>query len=637
MKTPHIPSIAATILVVMHTGQPARADEPAPPPATVGTVTMNTAKVAEPVSKYIYGQFIEHLGRCIYGGIWAEMLQDRKFFFAVAEGESPWKVVGPRENVKMTTEKPFVGSHTPVISLTGDGPRGIVQEGLGLIQGKKYEGRIWLAGTDDTGDISVSLTWGDGKQDRQTVTIKNPGKDFAKTTLSFTAGASTDSGKLEISATGKGQFLVGTVSLMPSDNIHGLRPDTLALLKQLDSPVYRWPGGNFVSGYDWKDGIGDPDRRPPRKNPAWTGIEHNDMGLDEFMVFCRELNTDPYIAINSGMGGVAAAIEEVEYARAGADTPMGKLRTQNGHEKPYQVKFWSIGNEMYGDWQLGHMPLDQYVKKHNEFAEAMRKVDPSIQLVGVGATGAWSEGMLKNCAGHMELISEHFYCQENKDLAAHVDQIPRNIADKAKAHREYRRKFDSLKGKDIRIAMDEWNYWYGPYVFGELGTRYFLKDGLGIAAGINEFARNTDIIFMANYAQTVNVIGCIKTNKTSAAFESTGLVLMLYRKHFGVLPVETTGAAAPLNVMAALTEDRKALTVSIVNPTMELKEVPIAVTGAKLTGAGQCWQIAGNDPMAYNDPGKEPKIKIAQTAVKGISSKLKVEPCSVTLYSLDVE
>ena len=121
-----------------------------------------------------------------------------------------------------------------------------------------------------------------------------------------------------------------------------------------------------MSGYDWKDGIGDRDRRPPRKNPAWTGVEHNDFGLDEFMTFCRILDTEPYIALNSGLGKVDNAVEELQYATGAADTPMGAWRARTDTLEPYQVKWWSIGNEMYGNWQLGHMALEEYV------AEAQR-------------------------------------------------------------------------------------------------------------------------------------------------------------------------------------------------------------------------------------------------------------------------
>ncbi len=603
-------------------------------PAERPCIRIDAGKIGEPISKYIYGQFTEHLGRCIYGGIWAEMLEDRKFFYPVNAKESPWRSIDGA-TVTMVREQAFVGQHTPRIALAGDQPRGIAQEGLGLVQGKTYEGYIWLA-ANDAGTVQVSLVWGDERKDRQVIAIDKPAERFTRAALKFTAGATTDNGRLEITAVGKGSLSIGAVSLMPADNIHGMRADTLALLKELDSPVYRWPGGNFVSGYNWKDGIGDRDRRPPRKNPAWKGVEHNDFGLDEFMTFCHYLNTEPYIAVNSGLGDTKSAVAEVEYANGPADTPMGKLRAANGHPEPYRVKFWSIGNEMYGNWQLGHIPLEKYTQRHNEFAEAMRKVDPSIQLIGVGATGKWSETMLRDCADHMNLLSEHFYCQERKDLGEHVRQIPNAVRHKAEAHRKYWQQIESLRGKGIRVALDEWNYWYGPSVFGELGTRYFLKDGLGIAAGIHEMARQSDVIYMANYAQTVNVIGCIKTNKTAAEFETTGLVLKLYRAHFGALPAATQ-CARPLDAQAAWSADRKTLTLGVVNASPEALEVPLTIKGAKLAGTGTCWQIAGADPMLYNDPGKPPKVAIVESKIQDVTDKLALAPYSVTLFSLDVK
>ena len=160
---------------------------------------------------------------------------------------------------------------------------------------------------------------------------------------------------------------------------------------------------------------------------------------------------------------------------------MGALRARNGHVAPYRVTWWGIGNEIYGKWQLGHMPIEKYVDKHNRFAAAMRAADPKIKLIAVGATGPWSEAMMQHCADAMDLVSEHFDCQERHDLQTHVEQIPNQIRHKAAVHRDYRRRFAALKGKDIRIALDEWNTWYGPHIYGDLGTRYFLQDALGIA------------------------------------------------------------------------------------------------------------------------------------------------------------
>jgi alpha-N-arabinofuranosidase len=602
------------------------------------TVTIDAGKTGAPISKYIYGQFIEHLGRCIYGGIWAEMLEDRKFYYAIGARQSPWDVVGPAGAVSMVQEDSFVGEHTPHIQLSGDGaPAGIAQNNLGLIQGREYIGRIILAGDSAAAPLELSLVWGDGIRERETITIRQLGAQYVNTPLHFTAGAATDQGRLEIVGRGKGVFQVGTVSLMPDDNVKGMRADTLKLLKELNSPVYRWPGGNFVSGYDWRDGVGDRDRRPPRKNPAWRGVEHNDFGLHEFMTFCRELNTEPYIAVNTGLGKVEGVALEVEYCNGSLSTPMGRWRAANGDPEPFAVKWWAVGNEMYGGWQLGNMPLTEYVIKHNQCAEAMRAVDPAIQLVAVGSVGEWSRQTLTDCVEHLDLISEHFYVQEAPGLLAHVSLAPRAVKRIADAHRQYRRTLPSLAGKDIRIALDEWNYWYGPHVYGELGTRYFLKDALGIAAGLHEYYRNSDIIFMANYAQTVNVIGCIKTSKTAAEFATTGQVLKLYRNHYGVTPVEVGGKPEPLDVAAAWTADRKAITIAIVNPTQGQIDLPVELKGVELTGKGQSWLITGPDALAYNEPGKEPVVFIAEKVVENFSDKLTAPPLSAVLYKLKVK
>jgi len=627
-------------------------------PAASATVTLDASKTGAPISKYIYGQFIEHLGRCIYGGIWSEMLEDRKFYYPVngdapawemfkpgnrsydGEGHpyellvrSPWMIIGPKQAVRMDTAHAYAGTQAPEITLPGKGaPAGLQQERLGLVAGRGYTGRVVLSGEAAAGPVEISLVWGGGATMRQSVVVDKITADYATYPLHFRAEHSTDNGRLEIVARGSGSFRIGTVSLMPADNIYGWRADTVALLKELNSPVYRWPGGNFVSGYNWRDGIGDADKRPPRKNPAWKGIEANDVGIHEYMALMRELDAEPYVAVNTGLADETAAAQEVEYLNGSTATTLGKLRAQNGHPESFGVKWFAVGNEMFGDWQLGHMPLADYVKKHNRVVEAMKKVDSAIQPIGVGALGQWSETMLTQCADFMRLISEHVYWQNRPDLAAHVAQIPAQIKKVADAHRDYRKRIPALAGKDIRIAMDEWNYWYGPNDFGELGVRYSVQDGLGIAAGLHEFFRNSDIYFMANYAQTVNVIGAIKTTPVSAEMETTGLVLELYRRRFGVTPVEVTGTPAPLDVSAAWTADKSALTVAIVNPTEQAQSIDLLLKGAQLTGKGMSWVIAGPNRFAHNDPGKPRVVDIRQEPYGG--GQLKVPALGVALFEL---
>ncbi|GAB4243955.1 MAG: hypothetical protein Kow00109_19840 [Acidobacteriota bacterium] len=640
----------------------------APPSSAWAEVPRRSIRVdetheAEPISPYIYGQFIEHLGRCIYGGLWAEMLEDRKFYYPVTgeapawdwhrpgpaswEGEghpyeilvrSPWMIFGPKDRVTMDREHAFVGEHAPRVRLVGDGtPGGIYQERLGLERGRRYTGRIVLAGDPTAAPVDVSLVWGGGANDKATVTISDLTSEFRTFPLEFVVGARTDNGRLEITSRGSGSFLVGTVSLMPADNILGWRRDVVELLKQLNAPVYRWPGGNFVSGYNWKDGIGPRDRRPPRKNPAWLGVESNDVGIHEFIDLCREIGAEPYVAVNTGLGDANLAAEQVEYCNGGPDTPMGRLRAQNGHPQPFNVKFWAIGNEMYGDWQLGHMPLERYQEKHRAVVDAMRAVDPDIVAVGVGALGPWSRGMLENCASHMELISEHLYWQDREDLLAHVRQIVDGIRRVAEAHREYRRQIPGLADKDIRIALDEWNYWYGANEYGELGVRYFLQDALGIAAGLHELFRNSDLFYMANYAQTVNVIGAIKTDKFHAEMEPTGLVLALYRQRFGTVPVQVSGDFDPLDIAAAWNEERTHLTLAVVNPTEQEQRLAVSFAEARPTGKAAIWTLTGPDRWAGNRPGLPRQVDVSLASTDALNcGDLRIPPLAVVLYDVEV-
>jgi alpha-L-arabinofuranosidase len=617
-------------------------------PVPAPRMTIDAGQVREPMSVNIYSQFIEHLGRCIYGGIWAEMLEDRKFYFPITTeynpyralrdtaypvvGASPWEMVGWPGSVNMRTIEPFVGRHTPEIQAGS----AIRQRDLGVTAGQTYEGHVWLRRVGgDRSAVEMTLRWGEDDAAQQSVQFERVGNAYGRFTFKFAAGATTDRASLELRVR-EGTVLVGTISLMPANHVEGLRADTLALLRELDAPIYRWPGGNFVSGYDWRDGVGDRDRRPPRTNPAWTGVEHNDFGMHEFIRFCELVEAEPWITVNTGFGDAYSAAAQLEYCNGAANTLNGRLRAANGVREPFEVKYWGIGNEMWGAWQLGYMALEHYILKQNWVVDKMREVDPDIICISSGNAGPWSTGLLKGSADHMDYIAEHFYSQERPGLMAHVRQIPDNIRGKAEFHRKARQEIPGLEGKDIRISMTEWNYWYGPHAFGELGTRYYLKDALGIAAGLHEYARQSDIIESAFYAQTVNVIGCIKTSRRNAAFETTGLVLKLYRQHFGELPVATTTEGL-IDAQAAWSRDRKTLTIGIVNATLQTVDLPLELRGVQLKGTGTRWQIAGSDPMAFNDPEESPRVRIEEEAVSGVGERLRLAPCSVTLFALETE
>ena len=320
------------------------------------------------------------------------------------------------------------------------------------------------------------------------MTISRPASEYQTYDLTYKAGSASASARLEISAAGNGALVIGTVSLMPADNVDGHARATRSRCSSSSTPPST--AGRAATSSAATTGAtasATATAGPPRTNPAWTGVEHNDFGMDEFIAFCREIGTEPMIAVNTGFGDAYSAAAEVEYAN-GADRHAhgraGGPRTAS--REPFGVKYWCVGNEMCGNWQLGYMQLEHYVLKHNWVEDKMRQVDPTIKTIASRRTSAQLE------RGHaQELRRPHGPDQRAFLLPGAARprrrtcrQIPDNDPRKADAHRQAPRGTDPrLKGKDIRIAMDEWNYWYGPHVFGELGTRYFLKDALGIAAG----------------------------------------------------------------------------------------------------------------------------------------------------------
>ncbi len=623
-----------------------------------------------PINPFIYGQFIEHLGRCIYGGIWAEMLEDRKFYFPVTAeydpykklthtgfpvvGASPWEITGDVEGVTMVSEDSFVGEHTPLVKAGS----GIRQHDLALVVGKGYNGYVWVksAGTASARvKVTVSSRSNGPIQLEETVQLKPDA--YVRVPFEFDATTDTDMAVLAVEVQ-SGSAFVGAASLMPADNIQGMRKDTLAVLKELDAPIYRWPGGNFVSGYNWRDGIGDRDRRPPRKNPAWTGIEHNDFGTDEYIAFCRLINTEPAIAANTGFGDAYSAAQWVEYCNSGIDTVGGGWRIGNGNKEPFNVKYWCLGNEMWGPWQLGFMQLSHYVQKNNRVADAMWAVDPELELIAVGAVDQinrnhdpaaakaerlWSVGMLEESADHMTFLSEHFYAgrtpwTEGPELetVAHAKLLKEQIKRIADEHRRLQPTITSLNGRTMPIAMDEWNYWHRDYRYGELGCVYDLKDALGTVIGLHEFYRQSDLIQIANYAQTVNVIGCIKTTKTAAEFATTGIALKLYRAEWQNLPLMLEDVFGDYDIAASVSECGKVLTVSVVNPTSKDVSVGLSLKETILPRTATSWTISGPDHRARNVPGKKRQVDAIED-VEDIASGLQVPALSSVLYRISLD
>lgn len=682
-------------------------------------VAIDASKIAGPVNPMIFGGYLEPATT----QVWAEMLTDRKFsspvtsavtavpanpFFRRFAGE-PFKPVGAEGSVEMDSVRPFVGQHSPRVELDGSEPRGIQQSKLRVSGGKFYEGRIYLAG-DPGAKILVRLVWGVGAGDSQIIAIPPLSREYRNFPLKFTPTGESDDARLEILGTGSGTFHIGAASLMPADNVQGFHAGMIRLYKEAGFKMFKWPGGNFVSAYDWRDGVGDRDMRPPKLQPMWSDrVESNDVGLHEFVALCRLVGAEPDLAIDSGFGSAREAAEEVEYCNGSAETRMGRMRAENGHPKPFNVRFWTIGNEMYGPWQYGHMSLDQYCVKHNYIVEAMRKVDAGIKVTVSGASiceksigGAekknnffpsiweppitetlpyefgsvfdWDGWLLEKCADNIDFLSEHTYAYPDlafdaeKQLFVDVHdplqfrarRLANRIGETFDAWDKYVEKMPWLKDKNIKFIFDEWgNRLRSASDNG--GGGFMQQSGmlmpLSYALCLHEMFRHSDMIAASCATGGLRLL----TDHTGEAvgFTAEGEVMKLMQNHFNdAHPVSVDGNSPqqlisgtpfvdrgmkptgsptyPLDVLAAFSSDRTKFLISVVNPTEEGCMLRPKISGVKLRGQGRLFQIAPPSASSTNESGKEPTVKIVETAQNELPETLQIPPVSVSLYEFDI-
>jgi alpha-L-arabinofuranosidase len=329
----------------------------------------------------------------------------------------------------------------------------------------------------------------------------------------------------------------------PEADERGFRRDVLALVRELAPTIVRYPGGNFVSGYNWEDGVGPRERRSKRLDLAWLSTETNAFGTDEFIDWCRAAGVEPMLAVNLGTRGPDAARNLVEYCNHPGGTALSDLRRAHGWQQPHGVKFWCLGNEMDGPWQMGAKTPAEYGRIAAEAAKMMKWVDPTIELAACGSSarnmptfGTWEEVVLEHCFEHVEYISLHTYLNDYaKDapaFLASVDLIDAfieevvAIADAVAARRR--------SGRRIMLSFDEWNVWYRtrrrpedrvnpgwPVAPALLEERYTMADALAFGGVCIALLNHADRVKAACLAQLVNVIAPIMTETGGPAWRQT--------------------------------------------------------------------------------------------------------------------
>lgn len=327
----------------------------------------------------------------------------------------------------------------------------------------------------------------------------------------------------------------------PSADEDGFRRDVIELIRELDMPLTRYPGGNFVSGYNWEDGVGPREQRPARLDLAWKALEPNLFGTDEFMKWCRKANTAPMMAVNLGTRGAAEAQQLVEYCNFPGGTALSDQRRRNGAEQPYGVKVWCLGNEMDGPWQTGHRTADEYGRTALEAAKMMKWTDPSIELVVCGSShagmptlGEWESKVLDHTYDLVDYLSIHHYfgnrCDTTPGYLAQAESMS-DFIDRIVACCDFVRTRRKSQ-KRIMLSFDEWNVWFhsnGKEVESPewsvarplLEDVYTMEDALLVGMLLMTLINHADRVKIACLAQSVNVIAPIMTEKNGKAWRQT--------------------------------------------------------------------------------------------------------------------
>ena len=327
---------------------------------------------------------------------------------------------------------------------------------------------------------------------------------------------------------------------------NGYRKDVMDAVKELHPTIVRYPGGNFVSNYNWLDGVGPKSERIPRLELAWATLESNQFGTNEFIEYAKAIGTDPYLTVNMGTGTIEEARRWVEYCNVKEGPFYAELRKKHGYPEPYNIQYWSLGNEMDGPWQMGHMNAEDYSKKAREAGKLMQRTSPGIKLIAAGSSnyraGAdpdhWNQTILTELKDVIDYIALHMYVGNPDSNYYHFISTPLVLEQRTKIVKgminQAMQSANRGNRDPVYIAWDEYNVWYrarsGEAARGKraLEEKYNLEDALVIAEFLNAFVRNADVVKMANLAQLVNVIAPIFTNETGMFKQTIFYPLQLF-------------------------------------------------------------------------------------------------------------
>ncbi|MFZ4508415.1 MAG: alpha-N-arabinofuranosidase [Fimbriimonas sp.] len=450
----------------------------------------------------------------------------------------------------------------------------------------------------------------------------------------------------------------------------GFRTDVMEALRKLRFTAMRYPGGNFVSGYDWMDGVGPRDKRPSKMDLAWLSLEPNTFGTDEFMRLSKKMDWTPMMAVNLGTGTPAEARNWLEYCNGKAGSYYADLRIANGTTEPHDIKLWCLGNEMDGPWQIGHVPAEHYAIRAQQTARLMKMFDPSVELVVCGSCAPelktymhWDREVLEYLSNDVDYISLHRYvgnsANDTEDFLACGVSIDKQIEEQdavcqfvAAAKRSK---------KKVKLSFDEWNVWYrareGVHVDGKgkiapplLEEVYNLEDVLVVAQFLNSFIRHADSVKIANIAQIVNVIAPILTRGDEMLIQSIFYPIMMFaeRRDGIALQVAVDGpmvnsksfGEAPVIDTSAILNGSELSVFAVNRSPEEAMEIVVQLGQGQITGVVNADIVYGTDPKAansYENPEVVTRQAFTDITVANGRAVLQVPALSVVAMTFDLD
>jgi alpha-N-arabinofuranosidase len=619
-------------------------------PRAKATIDVDTSQVTGKVPRYLFGQFIEHEHNTIDNGLLAELLQDRKFDEGDQDGNGVSSGWVPEERVEgrywelnngqgvndrysLDHDIYYGGGSSQKVEIFGTGSNhaGVYQIGMKFAKGRNYTFYVYLRKR------------GKGKGYVEIDSLKGPvylHKDFElgddrweKLSAEFTLPEDTSEGRVRIGFEGAGTFWIDSASLMPSDNVDGMRRDVIEALRPMHVAVLRYPGGCYADYYNWKNGVGPRDQRPETWSTVWHEWNSNDFGTDEYMELARMLKYDGHITANYSSGTAEDAAEWVQYTNGSADTPMGRLRAENGHSEPYEIKLWALGNEAPGlcsGQYTGGAKLEDYAERFHEYQDAMQKVDPSVELMASSwGEPKWLSGILQVVPTQRLAISIYTgRFSEGIDTITDQDNFYKAVVAEPLQFKEKLEANMAAAGSRLPnhpfFAITEFNSWWIPEL---KDPDYRVANALYFGGVFNELLRQSSHIFLAENCSLINVQGMIEVNPVSIKLPPPYFAYLLYANHTGTEVLKTDATTPPvafdpklpaLDAIATRGSDGRKIFLAVVNraqseavsANINLKEWQ--QTGTKI----QVYELAGKSWDAFNPYGSTENVNIVHHTVE---------------------